>query len=190
MKENKNLRILTESSVCVAVAVVLSLFTLFHMPFGGSVTPFATLPIIIVSLRHNSRWGVMTAMVFSLTQLMFGMGNVLAVPVRNIESLIMCAVLDYVLAYTILGFTGAISRKFQNRQLGISIAIGVTGFVRLACSFLSGVIIWAPYTPDGWNAAAYSLAYNALWCLPDTAIVLVACLALTRVHALGIQSSR
>jgi thiamine transporter len=172
----------------VAAAVVLSLITLFRMPLGGSVTPFATLPIIVIGLRHGSKWGVASALVFSLTQLLLGMANVLAVPAKNFESLIMCAVLDYVLAYTLLGFTGLLSRVFQNRRLGICAAIGIIGLGRLACSFLSGVLIWAPYAPEGWNVAVYSLAYNAFWCLPDTAIALVACLALTRVRTLNLLS--
>lgn len=158
------------------------------MPLGGSVTPFATLPIIVIGLRHGSKWGVASALVFSLTQLFLGMVNVLAVPVKNFESLVMCSLLDYVLAYTILGFVSPLSRIFRNRRLGICIAISIIGLGRLACSFLSGVLIWAPFTPEGWNVAVYSLAYNASWCLPDTAIALVACLALTRVRVLNLLS--
>ena len=184
MKENSNLRSLTESAICVAAAVALSFITLFKMPLGGSVTPFATLPIIVISLRHGPKWGVASALVFSLTQMILGMANVLAVPAKNLESIIGCVMLDYVLAYTLLGFSGPLSRVFNNRRVGICAAIGITGMGRLACSFLSGVLIWAPYTPEGWNIALYSLAYNALWCLPDTAITLVACIALTRVSTL------
>ena len=186
MAGNRNLRILTESAILVAAAVVLSLITLFRMPLGGSVTPFATLPVILIGLRHGVRWGVAGALVFSLTQLFLGFGNVLAVPAKTVVNLAMCAFLDYVLAYTFLGLTGALTRGFNNRRPGLCAAIGITGVGRLACSFLSGVIIWAPYTPQGWNVAVYSLAYNVSWWLPDTVIVLVACLALTRVRALAL----
>ena len=188
MNRSKNLRTLTESAILVAAAVVLSLITLFRMPLGGSVTPFATLPIIMIGLRHGSKWGVAGALVFSLTQLFLGMGNVVAVPVKTMANLIMCAALDYVLAYTVLGFTGSLTRRFSNQRLGLCFAVGVTGLGRLGCSFLSGIIIWAPYTPESWNVATYSLAYNASWWLPDTVIVLAACLALTRVRALALVS--
>jgi len=186
MSKSKNLHILAESAVCVGVAVVLSMITLFTMPLGGSVTPFAILPIITVSLRHGTKWGIATALVYSLTQLMLGMANVLAVPVKNLQSIVLCAALDYVLAYTIIGFTGLITRRYQNKRVGLCVGVCVTGFGRLFCSFVSGVIIWAQYAPEGWNVALYSLAYNALWCVPDTVIVLAMCLALSRVRVLSL----
>ena len=189
MSKQTNLRSLTESAICVAAAVVLSLFTLFTMPLGGSVTPFATLPIIIIGLRHGSKWGVSAALVFSMTQLLLGMGNVLAVPVKTFGNLALCAMLDYVLAYTVLGFTGALYRRFQQRWLGLCIAIGLTGLCRMACSVISGIVVWGPYAPEGWDIAAYSFAYNALWCVPDTAMVLIACLALTQVRKLELLPS-
>ena len=189
MKSSKSLHILTEGAIFVAAAVALSLVTLFRMPLGGSVTPFSTLPIVVIGLRHGSKWGIACALVFSLTQLFLGMDSVLAVPVKTLANLVMCGALDYVLAYTILGLTGALSRSFQNPRFGLCAAVAITGLGRLGCSFLSGVVIWAPYTPDGWNVAVYSLAYNASWWLPDTAIVLVACLALSRVRSFALIST-
>jgi len=188
MKTNRDsrIKILVESALCVAAAVVLSLFTIFRMPLGGSVTPFATLPIIVVSLRHGSKWGIASALVYSLTQLTLGFSNVVAVPVRNLWSMAACALLDYVLAYTLLGLTGAIVKKFRIHTLGLSVGVIATGLGRLACSFLSGIIVWGTYAPEGWSVAYYSLAYNATWCLPDVAITLVVCVLLSRVSALGL----
>jgi len=186
MQENKRVLILTESALCVAASVALSMITLFSMPLGGSVTPCATLPIILIGLRHGSKWGVAGALVFSVTQLFLGMSNVAAVPVRNLGSMMLCAALDYVLAYTALGFAGPIARRFKKAASGLSSGILITGSVRLFCSFVSGVVIWGPYAPEGWNVAVYSLAYNAAWCLPDTAITLVICLLLAQVRVLGL----
>jgi len=162
------------------------MITLFRMPLGGSVTPFATLPVILIGLRHGAKWGVASALVFSLTQLFLGMANIVAVPVRTLENMILCAALDYVLAYTVLGFAGSIARRFRKPIPGLSVGILVTACGRLACSFLSGVVIWGPYAPDGWSVALYSLAYNAAWCLPDTAITLAVCLLLSQVPALNL----
>lgn len=189
MNEHNKVRILTESALCVAVAVVLSMITLFNMPLGGSVTPFATLPVILIGLRHGAKWGVAGALIFSLSQLLLGIANVAAVPVKNVQSMALCAALDYVLAYSILGFAGTIARKFRKPATGLSAGILITGCGRLACSFLSGVVIWGPFAPDGWNVAVYSLAYNAAWCLPDTVITLAACLLLAQVRALGLFSA-
>ena len=186
MNINKKVWIQVECAICVAVAAILSLITIFRMPLGGSITPFSTLPIIVVSIRHGMKWGVASALVFSLTQLFLGMSDVMAVPVKNIWSLALCVMLDYIFAYMILGLTGRITCHFKKRGIGISAGIFVTGFGRLICSFLSGVLVWGPLTPEGWNVALYSLVYNATWCLPDTVITLVACLMLLRVGALNL----
>ena len=186
MVQSKKILILAESALCVAAAVALSMITLFRMPLGGSVTPFATLPIIVLSLRHGVKWGIASALTFALTQLMLGMSNVAAVPVKNLWNMALCAALDYVVAYTLLGFSGPIARRFQKPSAGLTAGVLITGCGRLACSFLSGIVIWGPYAPEGWNVAAYSLAYNAAWCLPDTAITLAACLLLSRVRELGL----
>ena len=191
MNRSKKVTIIAECAVYVAMAAILSLFTLFKMPLGGSVTPFATLPILVASLRHGSKWGIATALVFSLTQLLLGgMENVVAVPVKTFPAMMICAALDYVVPYTLLGFCGVIANRFKNAIAGIAVSVLLTGLIRLACSFLSGIIVWGAYAPEGWSVAGYSLAYNAAWCGPDVAITLVACLALSRVKALKLIRER
>ena len=190
MNGMKRVRILTESALCVAMAAALSMITLFKMPLGGSVTPFATLPVIMISLRHGSKWGVAGALVFSLTQLALGVANVVAVPVRSIGNMALCIALDYVVAYSLLGFTGAVARRFNKPVAGVLFGVFATGMGRLFCSFLSGIIVWGPFAPEGWNVALYSLAYNAAWCLPDTAITLAACLLMAPIRALGILPAK
>ena len=175
------IRILTEGALCVALASVLSLFTMFRMPLGGSVTPFSTLPIIVFSLRRGAKWGVGGALTFSLIQLLLGLSSVAAVPVKSFMNMMICAALDYVIAYSAIGFTGAISRRFKRTGVGASAGILATGCARLVCSFLSGIVVWGAFVPEGWNIAVYSLAYNAAWCLPDVIITLAACLLLVRV---------
>ena len=183
-------QILTESALCVALSVVLSMITLFKMPMGGSVTPFATLPVIIVGLRHGAKWGVSVALVYSLSQLLLGMSNVAAVPAQTFLHMALCAMLDYVIAYTAVGLTGPIAVKFRRSVPGLSVAIVSTGLMRLACSFLSGVLIYGVYAPEGSSVALYSLAYNATWCLPDIGVTLAACLLLSRVRALALFPRR
>jgi len=186
MSLHKPTRILTESAACVTLAAVLSLFTLFRMPLGGSVTPFATLPVILIGMRHGAKWGIGGALAFSLTQVLFGMSDVMAIPVMNLGYLALCILLDYVLAFTLLGLAGAIAQRSKNRSAGITAGVLITGSGRLLCSFLSGIVVWGPFTPDGWHVAYYSLAYNAAWCLPDTLITLIALLMLSRVPALDV----
>jgi thiamine transporter len=187
-EKKSNTKILTESAMCVALAVVLSVLSFFlHMPWGGSVTPAATLPIIVVSLRHGVKWGVLAALAYSLTQLLLGFSNLMAIPARTLGSMVICALLDYILAYTLVGLAGGIARRFSKRALGLAVAILATGLGRYLCSVISGVAIWGEYAWEGWNVLPYSLAYNAIWCGPDVAITLVVGLLLLRVPVLDIM---
>ncbi len=190
--------ILVEGALMVALSFALSLIPLFHMPWGGTVTCFSTLPIVVMSLRHNIKWGVSTAAVYGILQTFAGMNSVVAA--GSALSMFGCVLLDYVVAYACIGLTGAIARAFIKASGGepaaekhplrstacIAGAIGITGLMRLACSFFSGLLIWGAYAPAGTPVWVYSLTYNASWCLPDVAIVLVVAALLSRVRALHI----
>ncbi len=174
--------VLVESALMVALAFVLSFIPLFKMPWGGTVTAFSTLPILLVSFRHGGRWGVASAAVYGLLQMMQGMDSVAVVP--TIPAMVLCVLLDYLLAYTGLGFAGPIAKKIPSPTGGLVVGIVATGLFRLLCSFLSGILIWGAYAPEGTPVWVYSLGYNAGWLLPDLAIVLAAALLLSRVKSL------
>lgn len=178
--------ILVEGALMVSLAFVLSFIPVYQLPWGGDITLFSTLPIVLMSLRHGTKWGIGTAGVYSLLQLIQGMGSVVAVPAKTFFAMAACALLDYLLAYTVLGFTGIIASRFQNATAGLAVGVGITGLARFACSFLSGLVIWGSYAWEGWPTWMYSLAYNASWCLPDVALVLGAALVLSRVKVLAL----
>lgn len=179
--------ILVEGALMVALAFVLSFIPFFEMPWGGSITCFSTLPIVVMSLRHNSKWGIGTAAVYGLLQMMQGMKSVAAA--GTAAAMVLCALLDYILAYTCVGLTGGIAYKIKNGTAGLVVGVVSTGFMRLACSFLSGLLIWGSYAPQGTPVWLYSLTYNAGWCLPDVGIVLVAALLLSRIKILNLLPS-
>lgn len=170
----------------VALAFALSAIPFFQLPWGGSITFFSTLPIVLMSLRHSTKWALGTAFAFSLLQLISGAQNLAAIPAKTIFTMALCAFLDYVLPYTLLGFSGCVARRFKNPTKGLVFGLGTTGLLRLFCSFLSGILLWGQWAWPGWPVWLYSLTYNALWCLPDAGIVLVACLLLRKVKALNL----
>ncbi|MDR2615282.1 MAG: energy-coupled thiamine transporter ThiT, partial [Oscillospiraceae bacterium] len=163
---------LAECALMVAMSVALSLLPGPQMPFGGSISWFSTLPVIAVSLRHGAEWGVLSALTYSVTQLLLGLSNV-AYLSSSAGAMALCALLDYVLAYTAIGVTGPIARKIGHGIGGLVAGIAITGLIRLLCSFLSGVLIWDAYTPEDMSVLAYSLVYNASWCVPDVLIVII-----------------
>ncbi len=180
--------ILTEAAIMIAMAFVLSLIPVFELPWGGTVTMVSTLPILVFSLRHKASWGIAVAGVYSLTQLLHGFGNVLYA--KTYWAMVLCALLDYILGYTVLGLTGTIARQFKNRTLGIITGVTGTGVLRLGCSFLSGIIVWSEWAPEGTPVWVYSITYNASWLLPDLVLALVAVLLLSKVSVLQLLSAK
>ena len=180
--------VLTEAAIMIAMGFVLSLIPVIELPWGGSVTMVSTLPILVFSLRHKTSWGVGVAAVFAFTQLMDGFGNVLYA--KTYSAMVLSALLDYILAYTLLGFAGVIARKFKNRTFGIAASVTITGLLRLGCSFLSGVIVWSEWAPEGTPVWLYSITYNSGWLLPDLALVLVAVLILSKVSVLNLLPAK
>lgn len=173
---------MVEGGLMVALAFILSFIPFFKMPWGGTVTCFSTLPIIMMSLRHNWKWGLATATVYGALQMMQGMDSVMAA--GSAGAMVLCVFLDYILAYACVGLTGPVARRFARPLPGMAVGIAATGLLRLLCSFLSGIIIWGAWAPEGMPVWVYSLTYNAGWCLPDVGLVLVAALLLSQVKAL------
>ena len=76
----------------------------FDLPFGGGVTVVSMLPIVVCSHRWGWKWGVVTAFVYSVLQLILGLDNV-----GYATSFVMAlgvVFLDYIIAYTFIGLSG------------------------------------------------------------------------------------
>ncbi|MEG2852303.1 MAG: energy-coupled thiamine transporter ThiT [Hydrogenoanaerobacterium sp.] len=110
MTEAKNkTRILTECALMVAISAVLQLIPPMQMPQGGSLTFGAMVPIVFISLRHGVKWGLLTAFVGSLIQML--LGGISAPPTETFWWFLLVILLDYVIAYTVLGLCKAIYGK-------------------------------------------------------------------------------
>ncbi len=177
--------ILVEGALMMAIAYGLSLLPSISLPFGGTISWFATGPILLFSLRHGGKWGLAVASCYGLLQALNGMDNVLFL--KTVPTMILCVLLDYLFAYAVLGLAGPVANLFKNRTAGITIGVLLTGACRLLCSFLSGILLWSSYAPEGIPVWQYSITYNASWAVPDVAMALIAILALSRVSAMGLQ---
>ena len=51
--KNTKVRLLAESAILLALAIVLSFVRIWNMPMGGSVTLLSMLPIILLALKNN-----------------------------------------------------------------------------------------------------------------------------------------
>lgn len=137
---------LAYSGVAIALAMVLSQIKLFALPQGGSITLFSMFFIVVIGYFYGVRQGVLAGIVYGLLQLVFG-GWVMH-PVQLL--------LDYPLAFGALGLSGIFAGSKHGLVKGL--AVGVMG--RFFFHFLSGIIFFAEYTPEGWNTILYSFWYN------------------------------
>ncbi|MBP3329631.1 MAG: energy-coupled thiamine transporter ThiT [Clostridia bacterium] len=180
MSDNlKRTRILTECAIMVALSCVLSVITIYKLPQGGGITAFSQVPIIILSYRHGLKWGAFSGFVLSIFQLISGVANFSYV--NTVWAYIAVAMLDYILAFTILGFGGMFRNKIKNQALSIGLGAGIVSVIRLLCHFLSGVTVWADYA-EGWKSVwVYSLAYNGSYMGVETAITVLGVVLLSAV---------
>ncbi len=136
--------------VMVALAFLLYLVKVFQLPEGGSITLGSMVPIFLLSFRRGAKVGVAS-------------GTVLGLIILYYEKFIynpFQVFLDYPLAFAVLGISGLFRR---NPFVGIGVAISA----RFACHFLSGVLFFQSFAPEGTNPILYSVLYNASYLVPE-----------------------
>lgn len=176
MKNKMNKRILriTEGAIMIALSVVLEIVCHWLnevmgiealLPFGGTIT-VSMLPVIYYSYRHGVAWGIGVGFTHSLLQIVLGHLSYLP---KEFGELVLCLLLDYILAFTVLGIADLFAKPFGKRRLaGYCVGAVVVCVIRFVFSFLSGVILWGSYAPEGMNVWLYSLIYNGSYMLPNT----------------------
>ena len=166
---NEKTKKLVFSAVMIAVGTVLSLFKI-DWAFGGGITICAMLPLVIVSYAYGTKWGVFTAFVFSVLQCLLGLDNV-----QYASSAVMAlgiVLLDYIVAYTVIGFAGMYKNVMKNQVYALISGICTTFFARFVCHFITGWFIWDALWPNefGMIALVYSLCYNGSYMLAEAVI--------------------
>ncbi len=178
--QNSKTRILVEGAMMMALATILAEIKFFDLPQGGSIT-LEMVPLVIMGYRNGLKWGCFTALVHGLLQMILGFNNVLYCP--TLLTQIGCILLDYVLAFGCLGlaplFAGLVK---ENKYVGYGLGAAIVGFLRFVCSFLSGLLIWDSYAPEGVPVWIYSLGYNGSYMLPDTIIVVILVVLLYKIQ--------
>jgi len=167
-------KILAEMIVFIALAnalyIVSKLYLPFlHLPEGGSITLGSMVPLLWFALRRGLRWGVEAGIVYGLVHIVVS-GDIYY-PTQIL--------LDYPLAFGALGLAGA----FKARPL-IRVGVGITG--RFIFHFISGVVFFGQYAPEGWNVFAYSAFYNAAYLVPEFIISSIVIFMLLKAKVLNI----
>lgn len=159
-------RRLTESAIMIALAAVLAMVKVYELPMGGSITAASMVPIIFIALRYGPKWGILTGLVYSFIQMI---ERFWPPPTRTVIWFALVVLLDYVIAFSLLGLAPLFAKKFKNKIVGATVATLIVCALRFVCHFLSGIIIWHtgdPAVPD-W---LWSLTYNGSFMLPEAII--------------------
>ena len=169
-------KILCESAILLAVSIVLSFFSISPGAFGGSITPASMLPILIVGIRHGYKWGLGTAFIFSLFQLLTGISYFSYV--KGFVPFLICFMFDFIVPFTILGLSAFACAKKKDKEPKLNVpkvilTCGALMVMRFCCHFVSGVTIWRGYAGEQ-NPFIYSFVYNVVYMFPEVFITLTA----------------
>lgn len=208
--QNKTRRI-TESAMLIAVAIVLELVSKMfipEMPFGGQVTLVSMLPVVLISYRHGVKWGLVSGLGYALIEMAIGAKTVAAAfqpgyfgDAAMIGNAFVMCVLDYVVAFTVLGLGGIFRDRIKNPGTalcaGSVVALGARYIAHIASGYIlfSGWAEWF-FTQEGfpaWGASlaaslspdmlgfVYSLVYNGMYMVPEMILTAIVAVLIARV---------
>lgn len=174
-------RRLVFSAMAIALAFVTSFIKFLHLPMGGSITLFSMFFICLIGYWYGLRVGLMAAVAYGILQMVVD-PYIISVPQM------LC---DYIFAFGALGLSGV----FSNAKHGLvkGYLLGVVG--RYVFSFLSGLIFFGQFAPEGMHPAVYSASYNGIYIFTEAILTIIiisipaVSKALTNVKNLATQES-
>lgn len=184
----KKLNIMVEISIFAAIAIALDALqggiskAIFPFLVSGGSIGIAMIPIFIISYRRGLLPGLICGFLVSGIQMLSSIYIINNVIYENEFMAVMGPffqiMLDYLLAYTVVGFSGVFARSFQGTKNSLFLIIGVLlgGSLKYLCHVISGGLFWLD--PDGGtqilginnSSWLFSFIYNATYMLPNIII--------------------
>ncbi len=172
-------RRLVFSAMAMALAFVTSFIKFLSLPMGGSITLFSMFFICLIGYWYGLRSGLMAAVAYGILQMVVD-PYIISIPQM------LC---DYIFAFGALGLSGVFSRAKHGLVKGY--LLGIAG--RFVFSFLSGLIFFGQFAPEGMNPAVYSAVYNGSYIFTEGVLTIIivsippVAKALAKVKALAVQ---
>jgi len=160
-------KIMSRIGIALALATILHLIKIVDLPNGaGSINLGSMVPILIISFIYGPEIGMLAGFLFGVIYLI--LSPYILHPIQ--------VLFDYPLPFMAIGLAG----YFKNKKL-IGAFIGM--FVRFIFHFISGVLFFGQFAPDGWSPTLYSLIVNGSVVGGNLIVVLViiALLPLNRI---------
>ena len=163
---------LTFSSLLISLSLILSRIEIsVFFSFGGSITLFSLVPIIIISLKYKYTWGALSGGVFGILHLLT---TNIKFQGLCLSSVIISIFLDYIAANTVIGLTSYFEHKFNNFKYSLQIGVILSFSLKLLIHTLSGIIVWTPFFKQySINLIIYAILYNASFIIPEMLISLL-----------------
>ena len=165
---------LTVSAVLIALATALSEIKLPGIwVHGGGITIVSMLPLVLLTNRYGTRYGLVCCLGYSLIQMILGIDNL-----QWAQSFLMgvgIVLFDYVLAYTAIGTSAVFKGKLGGRRKEIALGVVLSMTLRFICHFISGWMVWHSIAPEqfSWSTPLWSLIYNVSYMAPEIILTTV-----------------
>ena len=130
------------------------------------------LPVSLIAVKYGIGGALPTAFLYSVIQFAIGFasGNVF-VYCTTAATWIVCMLFDYIVPFTVLGFSGIFRKKLGN--IGIIAGVALMIGIRFVCHYITGVYIWGQWA-ENMSPYLYSLIYNVQYMLPECILTSVA----------------
>lgn len=168
-------RALAEGAMCIAMAEILGMLKLWHMPEGGSVS-LLMVPMVVYSLRWGLSRGLLAGTAMGVLDFLLAGG--FAIGWQSILG-------DYVIALAALGLAGAGRGKGRK---GVLLGAILACLGRFLSIWITGAVVWGVYMYDLYglpmtNEWIYSFLYN-LPVLVSGVLTVILCAALCGIRSL------
>ena len=149
-------------AVGLALAYLTSYIKLFEMPWGGSVTLFSMLFIVLIANWYGPKTGVLVGLAYGIIQF-------IQEPYVLSFFQVCC---DYILAFAALGVAGFFAKSKYGLVKGYIVAVLARGVFHA----LGGYLYWMDYMPDNFPkalASLYPILYNYSYLLVEGVITVI-----------------
>ena len=165
-KSSSKKRMSTKQLVFCAAALALAYLTsyikLFEMPWGGSVTLFSMLFIVLIANWYGVKAGILVGFAYGIIQF-------IQEPYVLTFFQVCC---DYILAFAALGVAGFFAKSKYGLVKGYIVAVLARGVFHA----IGGYLYWMDYMPDNFPkalASLYPILYNYSYLLVEGVITVI-----------------
>ena len=192
-KMNLKVQRMTVSGIMLALATVLSFVTIYRLPYGGGITLLSMLPVVMLGYMYGKSWGLLCGFAYGIIQAIFGAAMSSAFAGQGLVSAVGILVLDYIVAFSVLGLSGLFKGVVKNHTVAFAAGSFVVTFLRYVTHTASGAIFFGSYAEwfftqettaafgpgilEKYSGVAlfvvYSLIYNGTYMIPEIILTTV-----------------